>query len=94
MDEARNWLVLYDAPDGELQEHSLETLRLVNLDTIRSVDRLGPSHVRLNFSETHGIELHGSAAGELLLTLMERGITVTGHPVPKLKEPSKSPNSA
>jgi hypothetical protein len=93
--EERNWLVLFDMPpDQEPTKFSAESVKLVNLAAIRHIDQVTPLHVRLNFSETHMVEIHGTAAGELVLCLMSRGITTAGLPFETLNVKSESQEPA
>lgn len=89
--EERKWLVLVEAPpDQKAEDLSPESMKLINLDMVRHIDQITPTHVRLHFSETHKVEIHGGGAGELVLTLMSRGITTGGIPYPKVDATSES----
>ncbi|HUO29362.1 MAG TPA: hypothetical protein VMU80_09105 [Bryobacteraceae bacterium] len=80
-DEHRQWLVLAEAPKSE--GAALESLRFLNLDTVRMAERLEPLRVRLHFSETFSVDVHGQTASELLVMLMQRGVLSDGTPFPR-----------
>lgn len=95
MDNQRDWVVLINDPEGLLRgkpsEPATEDLKLVNLNLVRFIDQVSTTHLRLHFANDHTMELHGSGAGELLLTLMRRGMLPNGIPFPAQQDtPSQS----
>ncbi len=87
----RKWLVLDETPPEQKSgKFSLDAIKLINLDLVRHVDQVTPTHIRLHFSETHTVEIHGGGAGELVLALISRGITTGGIPYPKVETMSES----
>jgi hypothetical protein len=87
--EDRKWLVILDKLPEE--EFSLKALKFINLDLVRIVDQMTPDHIRLVFSPDQTVEIHGGGAGELVLTLMARGITAAGLPYSKPEESMSEP---
>ena len=65
--------------NGESREGSF-----VNLDLARMVDQIQPGHIRLWFSETHKVEIHGNGAATMLARFTDRALKADGSPVEEI----------
>ncbi len=77
----RPWLLLTSVV-GSGDDIDISGSSLVNLNTVRRVEIITLTEIRLEFSEAHVVVLQGQGATEFLDFLMHRSMLINGEPFP------------